>query len=109
MLVSTAFLGDRWKQSPLASHWEQELSLQVHSAATSIQVSPGPLRAGMRSLWRPRVAGLQLLLAKSSEADEKLNLTISGDVATGFPPLLCRNLGPSRPIRTLKGQLFIPF
>ncbi|XP_063165912.1 coiled-coil domain-containing protein 142 isoform X2 [Candoia aspera] len=38
VLVSTAFLGDRWKQSPLASHWERELSLQVHSAATSIQL-----------------------------------------------------------------------
>ncbi|XP_034281957.1 coiled-coil domain-containing protein 142 isoform X5 [Pantherophis guttatus] len=37
VLVSRAFLEDRWKQSPLASHRERELSLQVHSATTSIQ------------------------------------------------------------------------
>ncbi|XP_058047977.1 coiled-coil domain-containing protein 142 isoform X1 [Ahaetulla prasina] len=38
VLVSRAFLEDRWKQSPLASHRERELSLQVHSAITSIQL-----------------------------------------------------------------------
>uniref|UniRef100_A0A8C5WVT4 Coiled-coil domain containing 142 n=1 Tax=Laticauda laticaudata TaxID=8630 RepID=A0A8C5WVT4_LATLA len=38
VLVSRASLEDRWKQSPLAFHWERELSLQVHSATTSIQL-----------------------------------------------------------------------
>lgn len=57
MLVSRAFLEDRWKQSPLASHRERELSLQVHSATTSIQVSLWPWRAGVRSLWPRKVVG----------------------------------------------------
>uniref|UniRef100_A0A8C6Y294 Coiled-coil protein 142 C-terminal domain-containing protein n=1 Tax=Naja naja TaxID=35670 RepID=A0A8C6Y294_NAJNA len=38
VLASRASLEYRWKQSPLASHREQELSLQVHSAITSIQL-----------------------------------------------------------------------
>ncbi|KAM6441123.1 coiled-coil domain-containing protein 142 isoform 2-T2 [Liasis olivaceus] len=37
-LVGRIFLEDKWKQSPLASHQERELSLQVHAAATSIQL-----------------------------------------------------------------------
>ncbi|KAK9398479.1 coiled coil domain-containing protein [Crotalus adamanteus] len=38
VLVSRAFPEDRGKQSPLASHRERELSLQVHLAATGIQL-----------------------------------------------------------------------
>lgn len=57
VLVSRAFPEDRWKQSPLASHRERELSLQVHLAATGIQVSPWPSRAGGRSLWPRKVVG----------------------------------------------------
>ncbi|XP_025032860.1 coiled-coil domain-containing protein 142 isoform X1 [Python bivittatus] len=36
--VGRIFLEDKWKQSPLASHQERELSLQLHAAATSIQL-----------------------------------------------------------------------
>ncbi|XP_053110537.1 coiled-coil domain-containing protein 142 isoform X2 [Hemicordylus capensis] len=38
-LVSSAFFGEgRREESPLASHWQQELSLQVLSSAASIQL-----------------------------------------------------------------------
>lgn len=55
-LVSTDLPKGRGAQSPLASQQERELSQQIHSMATRIQVSSSGLAAGGHSLQAPEAA-----------------------------------------------------
>lgn len=97
VLVSRAFPEDRGKQSPLASHRERELSLQVHLAATGIQVSWREEPVAQEGCWTSLLGTMRSPTRSGDAASCAGTLVLAG-------PQGCLKVGSG--LHRLKSQLF---